>query len=528
MTGVGTAVGPLGFTRVVGLAFDPNTSTLYGVDVQSDQLITIDVVTGAGTAVGSLGFGGVQGLAYDAVAGVLYGTDVMTNQLITIDPLTGAGTSVGPLGFDAVRGLAFDPAAGILYGSEVSLNELLTIDTSTGEGTSIGPYFGQQAGSAYVFTRSGTTWSEEQKLTASDKSAGGQFALSVSLSGETAVIGSEGDDQGGAAAGAAYVFVRSGTIWSEEQKLTAGDAAPGDGFGVSVSLSGDTAAIGAFRDDLSGGFDQGSVYIFDRSGATWSEDQKLTSSEAADLDNFGSSVALSGNTALIGAVNGDVSVGFDQGTAYVFVLSGTWLEFQKLVASDAELDDSFGFSVAVDGDTALIGAREDDHSVGDPGSSNGEGSTYVFEVCSAPENYCTAGISASGCQAIMSASGIPSATAPSGFALLATDVEGDKVGLFFFGTNGQQANSWGNGTSYQCVVPPVMRGGVMNKSGTAGQCDGSFGLDINALWCPTCPGSAKNPGIGASVQAQLWYRDPLSTSNQTTSLSDAIQFCVGP
>ena len=157
------------------------------------------------------------------------------------------------------------------------------------------------------------------------------------------------------------------------------------------------------------------------------------------------------------------------------------------------------------------------------------GSAYVFRLCPPPATYCTAGTSASGCQALLSASGIASATAPSGFTLSAATVEGQKDGLFFFGTNGKQANPWGNGTSYQCVVPPVMRTRTLiRRSGTIGQCDGSFALDLNALWCPTCPYPAKNPGAGAFVQAQLWYRDPLSTSNQTTSLSDAIEFFVAP
>ena len=144
---------------------------------------------------------------------------------------------------------------------------------------------------------------------------------------------------------------------------------------------------------------------------------------------------------------------------------------------------------------------------------------------SAPVAYCTAGTSASGCQALMSSSGVPSATAPSGFFLEATDVEGAKDGLFFFGTNGRQANPWGNGTSFQCVVPPVSRGGTLLGSGTNGACDGAFSQDLNARWTAK---PAQNPGAGALVQAQLWYRDPLSTSNQSTSLSDALEFTVCP
>jgi hypothetical protein len=144
------------------------------------------------------------------------------------------------------------------------------------------------------------------------------------------------------------------------------------------------------------------------------------------------------------------------------------------------------------------------------------------------EVYCTAGVSASGCQASIGAMGNPSASAASGFFLTAANVEGDKDGLFFFGTNGRQANPWGNGTSFQCVVPPVKRAGVLNGSGTEDACDGTFQQDLNALWCSSCSQPGKNPGSGARVQAQLWYRDPANTSNQTTSLSNAIEFTVAP
>ena len=140
-------------------------------------------------------------------------------------------------------------------------------------------------------------------------------------------------------------------------------------------------------------------------------------------------------------------------------------------------------------------------------------------------SYCTAGASASGCVASLSASGFPSASAISGFVLTATGVEGQKDGLFFFGANGRQANPWGNGTSFQCVVPPVKRGGVQAGTGSTGACDGAFPQDLNTRW-QAKPG--QNPGAGAVVQAQLWYRDPSSTSNQTTSLSNALEFTVCP
>ena len=146
-------------------------------------------------------------------------------------------------------------------------------------------------------------------------------------------------------------------------------------------------------------------------------------------------------------------------------------------------------------------------------------------ACGTVVSYCTAGTSASGCQASLSTSGTPSATAATGFLVMAGGVEGAKDGLFFFGTNGRQANSWGNGASFQCVVPPVKRAGILSGVGTNGMCDGSFSQDLNALWQAS---PAKNPGAGALVQAQLWYRDPQNTSSKTTSLSNAIEFQVCP
>ena len=142
--------------------------------------------------------------------------------------------------------------------------------------------------------------------------------------------------------------------------------------------------------------------------------------------------------------------------------------------------------------------------------------------------YCTSGTSASGCEAAMGALGTPSASASSGFLLTATSVEGQKDGLFFYGTNGRQANTWGNGTSFVCVVPPRVRGSLLTGIGPVGTCTGVFTMDLNARWCATCPKPAHNPGAGAVGQAQLWYRDPANTSNQTSSMSDAVEYVVAP
>ena len=123
------------------------------------------------------------------------------------------------------------------------------------------------------------------------------------------------DDDNGSASGSAYVFVRSGTTWTEQQKLTASDGAASDWFGFSVSISGDIAIVGAYKDDSG----QGSTYVFVRSGTTWTEQQKLTASDGAASDSFGRSVSISGDTAIIGAF-GDDDDGSNSGSAYVFAL----------------------------------------------------------------------------------------------------------------------------------------------------------------------------------------------------------------
>jgi len=140
--------------------------------------------------------------------------------------------------------------------------------------------------------------------------------------------------------------------------------------------------------------------------------------------------------------------------------------------------------------------------------------------------YCTAGTTASGCNAVLSATGVASATASSGFTVSAATVEGSKDGIFFYGFSGAQANSWGSGTSFQCVVPPVIRSGILSGVGTQNACDGSFSKDMNAYLTGANP--SKVPASGQLVSIQLWFRDPQNTSNQTTSLSNALQFTVCP
>jgi hypothetical protein len=210
------------------------------------------------------------------------------------------------------------------------------------------------------------------------------------VSGDTAVIGAYVED-GGAGdpstdSGAAYVFARSGTVWSEQAILRSSDVQTNDYFGYAVAVSGDTAVIGAYNEDGGAGdpvVSSGAVYVFTRSGASWSEQSILRASDAQASDYFGYAVAVSGDTAVIGAYREDGGAGdpiLDSGAAYVFARSGAiWSEQSILRASDAQSLDFFGNGVAVDEGTAVIGAYVEDGGAGDP--STDSGAAYLFTSC---------------------------------------------------------------------------------------------------------------------------------------------------
>ena len=229
---------------------------------------------------------------------------------------------------------------------------------------------GADAGAAYVFTRSGTGWVQQAKIVAKDAESYDHFGRAVALDGDTALIGADGEDTGGSSAGAAYVFIRSGTGWVQQAKIVAKDAESYDHFGRAVALDGDTALIGADGED-SGGIDAGAAYVFTRFGTNWSQQAKIQAEEDKSFgDAFGRSVALDGNTALIGAGGEDADDITDTGAAYLFTRSGAkWSQPKKLVASDKESRDNFGHSVALDGDTVLIGADGEDSGGTDAGAA---------------------------------------------------------------------------------------------------------------------------------------------------------------
>jgi FG-GAP repeat len=230
----------------------------------------------------------------------------------------------------------------------------------------------QDSGSAYVFVRSSTSWSQEAKLVPLDPDLEDEFGSAVALSGDTAAFGVANADDAGASSGAAYVFTRSGTTWTQEAKIVPADSAAGDAFGTSIALSGDTLAVGAPSDD-DAGMSSGAVYVFTRSGTTWSQQAKLVPAGLGAIDFLGTAVALEGDTLLAGAPFDD-DAALNAGAVYVLARAGTtWTQQAKLVAPDAAASDFLGSALALRGDRAIAGAGGADPA------GDASGAAYVFQ-----------------------------------------------------------------------------------------------------------------------------------------------------
>ncbi|NOX58989.1 MAG: hypothetical protein GXP29_09055 [Planctomycetes bacterium] len=286
----------------------------------------------------------------------------MTNQLV--QEFYGPSPPAGEW-YDAFAFTFGDMIEGAALGRSVAIDGITEVAGAPGNNIN-----GNFAGSAFI-NRPGL-W-PPPRLIPDDTSVLDRFGHSVSISDNVVVIGAYGNDSAGPNSGAAYIFreiVGTGD-WPQIAKLTASDAAPEDFFGISVSISGSLAAIGSPRND-DDGFDSGSVYIFQKVSGAWQQITKLTADDASAGDNFGWSVSIDGVTAIVGAYRNDDS-GADSGSAYVFRrINGVWQQTAKLSAADASAGDEFGWSVAISGLNAVIGARNDDDG------ASGSGSGYLF------------------------------------------------------------------------------------------------------------------------------------------------------
>lgn len=220
---------------------------------------------------------------------------------------------------------------------------------------------GNDAGAAYIYKRENDTWRYQTKITASDGVAGDLFGISVAIDGNTILVGADLHDEKAENAGAVYVYVLEENKWKQEAKLMASDGGKTDIFGVRVALSENTALVSARRDDTEElGIDAGSAYIFVRDGSTWTQQVKLTSPDGQADDRFGRGVALSGDTAIISAMNHDAN-GSNPGAMYVYKKSsGGWRYTSKFVATNSMPDDKFGWNVGLSNDVAIIATPNHD------------------------------------------------------------------------------------------------------------------------------------------------------------------------
>ncbi len=275
---------------------------------------------------------------------------------------------IGGAWIETAKLVASDGATNDNFGSRVAIQGSTAVVAATGDdGTS---------GSVYIFEQDGADWVEEQKLVASDASPVDVFGFALAIDGDTLVVGTPREDAAGSNAGAAYVFTRNGS-WGELQKLTAGDASANDSFGQSVAIDQDIIVVGA-ADDVATNGSSGSAYIFQQSGSTWSETQKLVPNDGDDLDFFGGSVAMHQGNIVIGSSKDDDN-GENSGSAYIFEMIGSnWVEQLKITPYDGAAEDTFGSVVGIYGNTVVVGSPRH------PSFFSDAGAVYIYSISQAP------------------------------------------------------------------------------------------------------------------------------------------------
>jgi len=315
---------------------------------------------------------------------------------------------------------ASNTGAGDIFGFSVAISGETIVIGARDEASNASGVNGNQsddsaasAGAAYVFVRNGTNWIQQAYLKASNTGAGDTFGFSVAVWGDTVVIGAQGEasnaigvngsqtNNSAAESGAAYVFVRAGTNWVQQAYLKASNTGAIDLFGESVAVWGDLVVVSGYREDsnatgVNGNQtdnsirDAGAAYVFRRSGTNWSQEAYLKASNSQADDQFGVMVAVFGDTVVVGApvedsnatgVNGDQNNNgtSSSGAVYVFVRNGTnWIQQAYLKASNTGGGDTFGFSVAVWGDTVVVGAQgESSNATGVNGDQNSNSARFA-------------------------------------------------------------------------------------------------------------------------------------------------------
>lgn len=236
--------------------------------------------------------------------------------------------------------------------------------------------FDDAIGAAYIFRKIGSNWVQEQKLGDPVPQPGVGFGWAVAINGDTAMITAPGDSDAASGAGAAHVFHYDGGSWVQTQKLYPSDPVALKAFGWSVAIEGNVVAVGQVGNSFGGGSEAGGVYVYRWNGTNWAQEQKLAPPDLGNFDHFGASVSVSGNRIVGGAPGNDPN-----GAAYVFNWNGSqWIQQQKLIATDGQMGQSFGSSVAIEQEIILVGDPQEDGAFTDSGSVrvfNFNGSSWV-------------------------------------------------------------------------------------------------------------------------------------------------------
>ena len=235
-------------------------------------------------------------------------------------------------------------------------------------------------GAAYIFTRTGANWAQQAKLTASTPQDFDFFGSDVAIDGNMALIAAP-ESSGDVRLGSAYVFTRTGNIWTQQAKLQSNDLSKRDGFGDSVSLSGDTAVVGATAVTVDGHIFQGAAYVFTRSGASWLQQAKLTADDGENNSYFGFAVSVKNQMLAVGAYGSRIDGKIQQGAAYLFTrTSSGWSQQAKLTANDGLASDFLGTTVAVDGDSIISGAPQKGVNRSNSVDTQQRGAAYFFSA----------------------------------------------------------------------------------------------------------------------------------------------------
>jgi len=245
--------------------------------------------------------------------------------------------------------LSADPFVDEEYGRAVAIDGNTVVI-----GAAANPVSSDRIGSADVYVRTNSGWQFQQKLTAPDATSQSVFGVSVAIDGDTIVVGAHGDTNAGFASGAAYVFQRTNNQWSLTQKLISSESSTWDSFGLSVGVDGNTIVCGAFGNSPSNTLPVGSAFVFRLINNHWVETQKLAASDASENNSFGVTVAIDGNTLIVGAIGNSQFAG----AVYVFEFDGSsWIEQEKLMSHDRTPRVIFGYRLGIDGDTIVVASE---------------------------------------------------------------------------------------------------------------------------------------------------------------------------